>query len=230
MRPLLEVIVTSLDDAREAEQGGAGRIEIVRDLARDGFTPSLDLVSRIVCAVRIPVRVMVRESESHAIPDESTAARLCYAARDLAQLPVDGLVLGFLRGPRVDVRATGRVLACAPSHRATFHRAFEHVEDPAAGFLDLVACGQIDRVLLSGGTGDWRLRRRRLGSLAAQAPPAIQLIVGGGLTRDDITRLAGTPGLREFHVGRAARTPATPEGAVRGHLVAALARAAGIGV
>jgi copper homeostasis protein CutC len=61
--PVLEVIVTSLDDAIEAERGGATRLEVVRDLDRGGLTPSLGLVHDIVAAVRIPIRVMVRESD-----------------------------------------------------------------------------------------------------------------------------------------------------------------------
>ena len=36
---LLEVIATSLDDALAAEDGGAGRLEIVHDLERGGLTP-----------------------------------------------------------------------------------------------------------------------------------------------------------------------------------------------
>ncbi len=41
---LLEVIVTSVDEACAAEQGGADRLELVSDLASEGLTPSLSLV------------------------------------------------------------------------------------------------------------------------------------------------------------------------------------------
>ena len=35
-RPLLEVIACTVDDAIAAEQGGADRIELVRDLGAEG--------------------------------------------------------------------------------------------------------------------------------------------------------------------------------------------------
>ena len=226
-QPLLEVIVTSVEDAREAEQGGAGRLELVRDLASDGFTPSPALVSQVVRAVRVPVRVMVRETPAHEVRDPRLLAGLRQTVGGLAQLPIDGLVLGFLDRGRVDLPAVRSLLAEAPSLPVTFHRAFEELIDAGEGFAALAACGQFDRVLHSGGSGSWDDRRTRLAELARAPGPRLGLIAGGGLTLDGLARLRGTPGLSEFHVGRAARDPATPAGAVRARLVAALVHALG---
>ena len=60
---LLEVIVQSVADAAEAEAGGADRLEVVREIERDGLTPPLDLVRSIIAATSLPLRVMVRESD-----------------------------------------------------------------------------------------------------------------------------------------------------------------------
>jgi copper homeostasis protein len=38
---LLEVIVLSVEDARAAEEGGADRLEVVRDIHLGGLTPPL---------------------------------------------------------------------------------------------------------------------------------------------------------------------------------------------
>ena len=57
---MLEVIVTTLEEALLAEQGGAGRLELVANLAAGGLTPDLGLVQRVIAAVRIPVNVMIR--------------------------------------------------------------------------------------------------------------------------------------------------------------------------
>jgi copper homeostasis protein len=223
--PLLEVIVASVEDACEAEQGGAGRLEIVRDLASGGLTPPLPLVSQIIKSVHIPVRVMVRETAAHEVRDTRVLARLRQAVRELGRLPIDGLVLGLIDGGRVDLPAVRSLLEDARSLRVTFHRAFELVTDAREGFAALATCAQIDRVLHSGGPGSWAERRTRLAALAAAAGPSLGIIAGGGLTLDGLARLRGTPGVNEFHVGRAAREPATPDGAVRAPLVAALARA-----
>ena len=61
---LLEVIVTSVGEACEAEEGGAGRLELVRDLASEGLTPSSSIIEEVLAAVSIPVRVMLRDAHS----------------------------------------------------------------------------------------------------------------------------------------------------------------------
>src|SRR2546422_10888383 len=95
--PVLEVIACSVADAVEAEKGGASRLEVISHFERGGLTPPLDLVRDILVAVHLPVRVMLRESEPFAVTDQVEIERLCAAARALAALPIDGLVLGFLR-------------------------------------------------------------------------------------------------------------------------------------
>ena len=99
---LLEVIVSSVEDALEAERGGAGRLEIVRNLELGGLTPSFETVQEICQRVALPVRVMLRCSESH-IPGPHEVEMLSRQAEALAALGVDGVVLGFLREHHVDV-------------------------------------------------------------------------------------------------------------------------------
>jgi copper homeostasis protein len=211
---LLEVIVTTLADALAAERGGAGRLELVRDLARGGMTPDPALVEAVTARVGIPVRVMVRETESHAVTDAPTLERLRDQARRIARLPVDGLVLGFAREGRPDLDATAHVLSGAPGLRATFHRAFDEVTDQAAGLTALAQLPQIDRVLLSGGTGDWTTGVPRLAGLAALAPRGITLIAGYGVEAGAIAALQAARVLCEVHVGRAARKPPVQEAPV----------------
>src|SRR6476619_5144274 len=124
MTPLLEVIACSVADAIEAEKGGAGRLEIVRDLGRGGLTPLLELIVEIKQAVTLPLRVMLRESGSYETSSANEIDRLCAAVVEFASVGVDGFVLGFLKDGQVDVERTQRVLACAPQVRATFHHAF----------------------------------------------------------------------------------------------------------
>src|SRR5688572_24992988 len=126
---LLEVIVSSLEDALEAERGGAGRLEIVSHLELGGLTPNFETVREICQCVAIPVRVMLRCSESH-IPRRSEVEFLAQQAEELAALGIDGLVLGFLSENQVDVALTDQVLSRAPNLKATFHRAFDEAAYP----------------------------------------------------------------------------------------------------
>jgi copper homeostasis protein len=220
--PLLEVIACSLTDAIEAEQGGAGRLEIVSELKRGGLTPSFDLVEQIKQRVAIPLRVMVRENDGFGIIGPGEIDRLCAAAERFASLQVDGLVLGFLNNGEVDVALTQRVLAHAPDTRATFHHAFEATRDKASALSAIKWLPQVDRVLSHGGTDRLDLRVQRLKQYATLGALELIVVAGGGITEDAISQISCETSIREFHVGRAARSQFQVNGSVQASLVKAL--------
>jgi copper homeostasis protein len=207
MKPiLLEVIVQTVDDARAAEAGGADRLEVVRDINRDGLTPSIDVVRSIQAATRLPLRVMVRESATFSVSDATELAVLRRGAARLVALGVDGLVLGFTRGHDVDLPTTRAVLAGLPAVAVTFHRAFDCMADPIAALEALRRIPQIDRVLTSGGDADWATRCAALGRYADRAA-GLTLVACGGVDEAALALIAATACVREVHVGRAARDP-----------------------
>lgn len=215
---LLEVIVSSLEDALEAYRGGARRLEIVSHLELGGLTPDFETVQEICRRVAIPVRVMLRSGESH-IPRPGEVELLAQQAEDLAALGIDGLVLGFLSEHQIDVPATRQVLSRAPNLKATFHRAFDETADPLAEIRRLKELRQVDRILTSGGDGPWETKARRLEGYRQAAAPEITILVGGGLDRVAIEQLLSETRLREFHTGRAVRVPGEACGAVRAERV-----------
>jgi copper homeostasis protein len=197
--PVLEVIACTAADAVAAERGGAGRLEVVRALETGGLTPPISLVKEIKVAVSIPVRVMLRENAEFEIGDREELTRLCDGARELARLDIDGLVLGFLRGRGLDLAAAQQILSCVPHLKATFHRAFEKVENPQAAIGVLKTVPQFDRILVS------PARVGGLKQLVESAAPELTVVAGGGIDRTNIRLLRESAAICEFHVGRAAR-------------------------
>ncbi len=195
---LLEVIACSVEDARAAERGGAGRLEIVRSLDTGGLTPPVSLVREILAAISIPVRVMLRENVGFEASGEQEIENLCRAAGEFAAMGVDGLVLGFLRGRILDLPLMERILRHAPGLKATFHRAFEELPDPSSAIAALKTVPQFDRILTSGDCAN-------LVRLAQMAAPELRILAGGGLDRQTIQQFLRTTPISEFHVGRAAR-------------------------
>ncbi len=220
--PLLEVIVCSVADAVEAERGGAGRLEVVRDLQQGGLTPSIDLVREIKQATQLPLRVMLRESPSYRTTGPDEVDRLCRAAESFASLDVDGFVLGFLSDGEVDVELTQRVLACAPRTRATFHHAFEDSNDKLRALTDIKQLPQVDRILSHGGTDQLSARVQRLAEYQHAASPELTILAGGGIDGEAIVEIKRATLIREFHVGRAARLNFHVDGAVHASLVSDL--------
>ena len=221
---ILEVIACSVTDAVEAEKGGADRLEVITSFDRDGFTPPIELVRQIIDSVSLPLRVMVRETEEFTVTDAAIIERLCDAAQAFSRLPMDGLVLGFVRNSGIDVELTRRILSHAPNLKATFHHAFEKVENPFDAIDQLKDISQIDRILTMGGREDWAQKIKMMEDYQRAAAPGIAVLAGGGLDRNVIKKICTSTDIREFHVGRAVRSPATADGAVQSSLVKELVK------
>lgn len=189
------MICCSLDDAIAARDGGADRLEICSHLDKQGLTPPVELVAQICKVVQIPVRVMIRVRDGFgAIVDDPV--RMEEQVRQMSHLPLDGIIFGqHDREGRLDFAGMDRVLRSAPANWGwTLHRAFDYAAGTAEDKLAAVANhGRADRIL----TADaWRLK----------PPPGLQFIAGGGLNLSNLHEYIDSP-CREFHFGRAVRTP-----------------------
>ena len=211
---MLEVIACSLTDALAAEQGGAHRIELISHFEVGGLTPSLGLVREVLRYVKIPVRVMLRESEDFNVADQAEQQRLCEVAKQFAALPLDGIVCGFLNGDALDHDLLARVLAAAAPLKVTFHRAFEELSDPLGAIQELKRYPNIDTILSSGGKGTPLEKVACLGRCQLVAPPEINMLAGGGMTDVMIQELRLHTKLTDFHLGTFVREPQIVRGQV----------------
>jgi copper homeostasis protein len=217
-RLVLEVIVQTVADAVEAAAGGADRLEVVRDVVRGGLTPMLGLVHEIRSATTLPLRVMVRERDSFVL-EPGDLSRLRDAAASLASLPVDGLVMGFVRGAQPDLEALASALDQASGLQVTFHRAFDAVEDPLSAIDLLAGVPRVDRILTGAGERDAPVVRcERLHRYSSRAAGRLAIMAGGGIDERVLALFAKTGCVPEIHVGRGAREghdPTAPVSAAR---------------
>lgn len=219
---VLEVIACSVADALAAERGGAHRLEVISHFEVGGLTPTLDLVKEIRSAVKLPLRVMLRESEGFEVMDEAEVTRLGQNARELSAMGVEGVVLGFLHGGKVDLELTNRILAHAPHLKATFHHAFDETDDRLCAIAELRTLQQIDRILTSGGSTDLAEQINSLSAYERTAHGEISILAGGGLDGARIKAIRDATPIREFHIGRSARVPQRITGVVSAERVRAI--------
>ncbi len=196
---LLEVCVDSIGGLAEAQDSGAGRIELCARLDLDGLSPGAELLQQALAIARVPVCVMVRPRAGEFVLRAGELERMAGEVRALRERRVAGVVLGLLTPDgQIDVDATRKLVELARPLQATFHRAFDQARDPSAALEQLIELG-IDRVLTSGGAPTAWEGRATLRALVEQARGRITVMAGGKVRADHAQPLLDATGVDELH-------------------------------
>ncbi|MEW9053017.1 MAG: copper homeostasis protein CutC [Neobacillus sp.] len=202
---LIEYIATSVEDAIIIEKSGADRIELVSCLEEGGLTPSYVLIKQVAASVDIPVNVMVRPY-SHSFIYTTSALELM--KRDIyaiGSMGVNGVVLGMLdKTGDIDFRQLEELLQETGDLNVTFHRAIDYSSDPVQSAKKLDTYKEISTILTSGGLGDWPSRLETLLKMKLVCKDT-ELLIGSGLTKDNILEIHRLVGTGSYHFGTAVR-------------------------
>lgn len=203
---LLEAIVTSLQDARAAAEGGADRFELCSALALGGLTPSLGTLACIKAEFSIPVMCMIRPREAGMAYSEEEYRVMEWDARKALEAGADGLVFGFLTPEgEVDLPCCRAFLELIHRHsgsqprQAVFHRAFDLVRDPRRALEQLIEIG-FNRVLTSGGRATAREGVEGIRQVRQQARGRLEVLPGGGVNEADVAEVVRRTGCNQVHV------------------------------
>lgn len=202
---ILEVVVTSAEEARAAVAGGAHRLELAADMEAQGTTPALAEYVRTRDAVTVPVRVMLRDKGGFQAADLDA---LRAAAGALRAAGAEEFVLGFLTTDGApDLPAVHALLDVLPGCRWTFHRAVDHAADRTAVRLAIEGLPGLDTLLTAGSVaGVAEGLPTLLAEADRQGEPGHTLAVmaGGGLGAEHVPALRAR-GVDAFHVGTSVR-------------------------
>ncbi len=202
--PLLEIAVTSLEDAQQAKVGGADSIEISRDLALDGLTPSFDVVRAVLDQVAITTNVIVRPHARSFVYDAADVATIMEQVKALVEIGIHGIVFGAQTADgRIDVDLVKWVAEASGSIPVTLHRALDLSRDPESALNALR--GIIPRVLTAGPARTAWDGRDGLGRWVQNYKGVYQFVVSGGLMLEQLSEMIRTVGADEYHFGGAAR-------------------------
>ena len=206
-RLVKEFCAENVERVPEAIAAGAGRIELCDNLAVGGTTPSHGVIRAAVELARpagIPVMCMIRPRGGSFEYSGAEARIMVDDLRHAAELGVDGVVFGCLRGGEVDRELTGRLagLAKEAGLMVTFHMAFDEISaDAQPAALNLLAGLGVDRVLTHGGAAGTPIagNLERLRRLVDYAAGRLELLPGGGVTWENTEEIADAVGVREVH-------------------------------
>jgi copper homeostasis protein len=201
----VEICVGDLTAAIAADAGGADRIELCANLVAGGTTPSAGTIAQSCRRLRIPVHVLIRTCEGDFVYSEPELAVMRHDINIAKACGAAGVVFGVLtRAAVIDHEQTALLAALARPMSVTFHRAFDQTRDLREALDTLVPLG-VDRVLTSGGQPTALAGIDMLADLVARAGEKTVIMAGGRLSTDNLKRVIEGSGVREVHLGSAAR-------------------------
>ncbi|MFP4890027.1 copper homeostasis protein CutC [Paraburkholderia sp. EG304] len=207
MSVLLEVIATTVADARAAAQAGADRLELVTAMGEGGLTPSVGLIEAVVAAVRIPVNVIVRPHSRSFVYDADDYAVMLRDIRAVKAAGANGIVIGMLDAERaIDREGLARACEAADGLAITFHRAFDEARDLREALDVLLGFDAVTNVLTSGGKPSVLQAQAVVSELVRQAEGSpCTVLAGAGLTVDAVEDFVSNTHVEAVHFGSGVR-------------------------
>lgn len=203
---MLEVIATCLEDVKRIEKAGGNRIELISAYTEGGLTPSYAFIKKAVKAVNIPIHVMIRPHAKSFIYTEEEIEMMKEDIRIAQELGAAGIVLGVLNEQnQIDEEKLAGLLSSVDGMNVTFHRAIDEVDDLVGAVQTLRDFEKVTHILTSGGQGKIEENISVLHKMQKVSQGDLQLIVGSGVTKENIERLLNETGISEAHVGTAVR-------------------------
>ncbi|HZZ03610.1 copper homeostasis protein CutC [Paraburkholderia sp.] len=222
MSVLLEVIATTVVDARLAAQAGANRLELVTAMGEGGLTPSLGLIEAVVAAMEnptagspatatpaagVPVNVIVRPHSRSFVYDADDYAVMLRDVRAVKAAGANGVVIGMLTADgEIDREGLARAIDAADGLAITFHRAFDETRDLQKALDVLLGFDAVTNVLTSGGKPSVLQAESIMRDLVRQASGShCTVLAGAGLTIDAVGGFVSATHVQAVHFGSGVR-------------------------
>jgi copper homeostasis protein len=178
---LIEVVASTVHSCKEAELGGAGRIELCSALGAAGITPSSGLLEIVKRHINIPVFVMIRPREGD-FTYSSTEVEVMKREIDLLGTSgADGFVFGALLPDRTIHTSLVRELVnhCGDLP-VTFHRAIDCTDNLIQAVEEIASSG-CQRILTSGGKKNAPEGIETILAMHEAARGKVSIMPGGGI-------------------------------------------------
>ncbi|HEX3378214.1 MAG TPA: copper homeostasis protein CutC [Paraburkholderia sp.] len=207
MSVLLEVIATTVADARAAAQAGADRLELVTAMGEGGLTPSVGLIEAVVAVAGVPVNVIVRPHSRSFVYDADDYAVMLRDIRAVKAAGANGIVIGMLDAQGgIDREGLARACDAADGLVITFHRAFDEARDLREALDVLLGFEAVTNVLTSGGKPSVLHAQAVVAELVRQASGShCTVLAGAGLTVDAVADFVSQTHVEAVHFGSGVR-------------------------
>jgi copper homeostasis protein len=195
----LEVIGFTIENCAAAQTAGASRIELCDNPAEGGTTPSHGFIKAARALLTIPLFPIIRPRGGDFLYTDAEFEIMKTDIILCKKLGCDAVVFGILLADgTVDKSRCSELVQLAYPMSATFHRAFDRVENPARALEDIIDMG-FERILTSGLAPLAMDGAATIAALMKQADNRIVIMPGSGVTSHNIGELREITGATEFH-------------------------------
>lgn len=195
----VEICTPSRSSAEAAKDGGAQRIELCRDLACGGLTPTDEDIEYCVRTLGLRTHVLVRPRAGDFCYSETEVEEIMDTIDRCRRLGAAAVVVGFLdREGRVDEDLTRRAVRRAAGMEVTFHRAFDEARQDPLEALRAVAGAGCHRLLTSGQASTAPEGAAVIRRLVESGMP-VKILAGSGVTPLNVRELVERTGVSEVH-------------------------------
>ena len=200
MKLIKESCVETYDEAINAENRGADRIELCSRLDLDGLTPSKELVKTLVNDLTIPIKVMVRPRSGDFCYNDEEIMQMHNDILDFKTLGVFGVVFGVLRHDKsVNINIVNDLVSTSNGMDITFHKAIDEAVDVLDAYRNLISNTKISSVLTSGGTKSAVLGYKMLRKMLNIKSDRVKIIIAGSITYENLPEVHDLIGGVEYH-------------------------------
>jgi len=195
----LEIIGFNIESCITAQDAGANRIELCASPGEGGTTPSYAFIKTAREKLHIDLYAMIRPRGGDFLYSKEDFEIMKKDIAICKENNCNGIVTGILtKDGRVDKKRCRQLLELAYPLKATFHRAFDRVNDSFQALEDVIDLG-FERILTSGLKPKAIEGADLLSQLIKQSNERIIIMPGSGINSQNIVSIAKITGAREFH-------------------------------
>lgn len=201
MKKVVEICCGSYEDAINAYNGGAERIELNSALHLGGLTPSVSTLKLVKKHTKLRVICMVRPRGAGFCYSDLEKKQIFAEAKDLLEYGADGLAFGFLTEDRtIDLECTQKMVNLVHHYgkTAVFHRAFDCVKDEKTAINELIKLN-VNRVLTSGLKARAIEGKELIRSLQETVGAKIEILAGSSINKDNAKDLIEYTKVKQIH-------------------------------
>ena len=178
-----ELCVDNIQDAINAIEKGADRIEFCSNLDEDGLTPSIDDLIFLKKNISIPVRVMVRPHSNSFNYSDDDLIQMKEIIEFCKNEKFDGVVFGCLDGSdELDLNKIMYLADFAKPLNVIIHKAIDLTSSPINSLKKLLEIDNVNGILSSGGCNTADLGSEILKKMIYISPNDFEIISAGKIT------------------------------------------------